>query len=131
MGHIQSTDCGIFTFKFLQRGNIALSPSERLYASLIDATHLISQLEHYLVGNKKAINTLNQGVVEICCLEGHTELLEHFVIQDYEDVPVWKNVLKFIASTSVEESAAAGHCLSVLTKRGKFYNHFNCLDKVT
>lgn len=72
----------------------------------------------YNTANRQAVNTLNQGIVEICCLEGHTELLEHFVKQDYEDVPVWKQILKFISSPSEEEATAGGHCLSELTKPG-------------
>ena len=79
----------------------------------------------HFAANKRATNTLNQGVAEICCLEGHTELLEHFVKQDYEEVPVWKNILKFISSSSEEEAAAAGHCLSVLTKPGGYCKRSN------
>ena len=52
-------------------------------------------------------------------MEGHTELLEQFVVFDLPEVPVWKNMLKLIGSSSIEESAAAGHCLGVLTKPGK------------
>lgn len=51
-------------------------------------------------------------------MEGHTELLEHFVQLNHADVPVWKLMLKLISSTSEEESACAAHCLGVLTKPG-------------
>ena len=67
----------------------------------------------------KAINSLNHGIVEICCMEGHTALLEHFVKLDHHEVPVWKNILKLIGSSSEEEAAASASCLAVLTTPGK------------
>lgn len=51
-------------------------------------------------------------------MEGHTELLEHFVKLDHPDVLVWKNMLKLIGSVSEDESAAAANCLAVLTTPG-------------
>jgi len=71
------------------------------------------------LANLIAKNTLNHGIVEICCMEGHTELLEHFIKLAHEDVPVWTHMLKLVTSTSEEEAAAAGNCLAILTKPGR------------
>lgn len=67
-----------------------------------------------------AKNSANHGVVEICCLECHTELLEYLIKQNHKDMSVWKSILKFCSSSDEDEAESAGRCLSILSKPGKF-----------
>lgn len=69
--------------------------------------------------NMKAINSQNHGVVEICCMEGHTDLLDFLVKEDHKDLPVWQKILKFCSSSEADEAEAAAKSLSELTKAGK------------
>jgi len=56
----------------------------------------------FLAANLKVLNGYNHGIVEICCIEGHTELLQYLVKIDNPDIPVWKNILRFCSSTDEE-----------------------------
>jgi len=67
------------------------------------------------VGNVSAVNTLNHGVVEICCLENHTEVLQYLVSLKRPELPVWKKMLKFCTSELEDEAESAGRALSTLT----------------
>jgi len=62
-----------------------------------------------------AINNHNHGAVEICALNEYIELLEYFINMNSDLLPVWKNLLRFLASESEEEAKAAGKCLEILT----------------
>ena len=63
-----------------------------------------------------AINKQNHGAVEISALKQHIHILEYFIEKDYEKLPVWKNLLKFISSDTDEEAEGAAHCLMRMTQ---------------
>jgi len=63
-----------------------------------------------------AINNQNHGAVEICANKNFVGLLEHFIKLNNEQLPVWKNLLRFMSSEVEEEAIAAGKCLETLTK---------------
>ncbi|CAH1779553.1 unnamed protein product [Owenia fusiformis] len=64
------------------------------------------------------INSQNHGVIEICALKQYIELLNFFIELDDPKLPVWKNLIRFLASDSDEEGESAGKCLRILTKLG-------------
>lgn len=63
-----------------------------------------------------AVNTQNQGAVEICALKHFIELLEFFIEYNDDKLPVWKNLFKFLTSDTEEEVEAAGKCLRTMTQ---------------
>lgn len=65
------------------------------------------------------INNQNHGAVEICATKQYIELLEFFIEKSYEQLPVWKNLLRFLSSESEEEAEAAGVCLRTLTQKSQ------------
>ncbi|KAL4234650.1 hypothetical protein ACF0H5_006291 [Mactra antiquata] len=68
------------------------------------------------LGSKiNVINNQNHGAVEICAMKQYIELLEYFIEKNYDQLPVWKNLLKFLSSESEEEAEPAGICLRTLT----------------
>ncbi|XP_045192048.2 ankyrin and armadillo repeat-containing protein-like [Mercenaria mercenaria] len=78
------------------------------------------------------INNHNHGAVEICATKQYIELLEFFIEKNYEQLPVWKNLLRFLASESEEEAEAAGICLRTLTLKsseGEINSHWEQLFK--
>ena len=67
-------------------------------------------------GNLEALNTQNHGLVEICCLEGHTDVLEFLESLKRAELQVWKKLLKFCSSDLEEEAECAGKSLCKLTE---------------
>ena len=65
-----------------------------------------------------AINSQNHGAVEICALKQYVDLLEFFIQLNDDNLPVWKNLLRFLSSESEFEAEPAGCCLRTLTQRG-------------
>lgn len=63
-----------------------------------------------------AINNQNHGAIEICAMKNYIHLLEHFIKINNEQLPVWKNLLRFMSSEVEEEAIAAGKCLETLTQ---------------
>ena len=63
-----------------------------------------------------AINSVNHGAVEICAMKQYINLLEYFIELNNDQLPVWKNLLKFVSSESEEEAEYAGICLRTLTQ---------------
>lgn len=61
------------------------------------------------------MNNLNHGLVELCCLEQHYDLLEYLTNLNRPELPVWNILLKFYTSDIEEEALCAGQSLSVLT----------------
>ncbi len=66
-----------------------------------------------------AINTQNHGVVELCAFKQFLPILEYFVELGREELPVWKNLIRFLASDLDEEAEAAARCLQSLTSGGE------------
>lgn len=64
-----------------------------------------------------AVNSLNQGAVEICAVKGFVSLLEYFISLELPSLPVWKNLLKMMVADVEEEVEAAGQCLRALTSQ--------------
>ncbi|XP_052818748.1 ankyrin and armadillo repeat-containing protein-like [Mya arenaria] len=85
------------------------------------------------LGSKiNAINNQNHGAVEICANKGFIELLEHFISMGSDQLPVWKNLLRFLASESEEEAESAGTSLRTLTEpssKGEINPHWEALYK--
>lgn len=78
----------------------------------IEAVHQMIEL-----GSKiDAINSQNHGAVEMCALKSYIDLLNYFIEKDFEKIPVWKNLLRFVTSESDEEAEAAGKSLRTLTQ---------------
>lgn len=50
------------------------------------------------------INSQNHGVVELCAFKEYIDVLEYFIEMDHEKVPVWKNLIKFLASDIDDEA---------------------------
>lgn len=69
----------------------------------------------WLLGDLTAINTLNHGLVEICCLEKHIEVLRYLISLARPELPVWEKLLKFCTSELEEEAESAGQALYTLT----------------
>ncbi|ELU14680.1 hypothetical protein CAPTEDRAFT_224898 [Capitella teleta] len=63
-----------------------------------------------------ATNSQNHGVVELCAFKQFIELLEYFIELNDEKLPVWKNLVKFLASEVDDEIEAAAKCLKTLTQ---------------
>lgn len=63
------------------------------------------------------INNHNHGAVEICASKQFIELLEYFIGKNYDDLPVWKNLFRFLSSETEEEAEPAGICLRTLTSK--------------
>lgn len=75
-----------------------------------------------LIGLGAKINTINNhnhGAVEICATRQYIELLEYFIEKNFEQLPVWKNLLRFLSSESEEEAEPAGICLRTLTLKSQ------------
>lgn len=95
----------------------------------------IDAVEHLMKAGAKVdvINAHNHGAVELCALKQYIEMLEYLIKIDNPQIPVWKNLIKFMSSESEEEAEAAGKCLEILTLPSKeyginekwepFYNH--------
>lgn len=62
------------------------------------------------------INNQSHGAVEICATKQYINVLEHFIKLNRDDLPVWKNLINFLASESEEEAQPAGICLRTLTQ---------------
>ena len=72
-----------------------------------------------------AINSQNHGVVELCAFKHFIEILQYFIDLDHERVPVWKHLLKFLASDLDQEAEAAARCVRTLTQRSNDELHPN------
>ncbi|XP_067933581.1 ankyrin and armadillo repeat-containing protein-like [Watersipora subatra] len=68
-----------------------------------------------LGGKLDAINNVNHGLVEICCMEGHTDVLDYLQNLVRPELPVWNNLIKFCASDLEEEAECAGKAARILT----------------
>lgn len=64
-------------------------------------------------------NSQNHGAVEICAIKEFISLLRYLISLDIPNLPVWKNLLKMMASDLEEEAEAAGKCLRTLTDRSE------------
>ena len=64
-----------------------------------------------------AINSQNNGIVELCAYKHYIEVLKYFIAGDHKRLPVWKNLIKFFSSEIDEECQAAGKTLRTLTQR--------------
>lgn len=79
-----------------------------------------------------AINNQNHGAVEICAMKNYINILEHFIKLNNDQLPVWKNLLRFMSSEVEEEAIAAGNCLETLsheTDEGEINPHWEALYK--
>ncbi len=56
-------------------------------------------------------------MVELCAFKHYIDILNYFIEEDYDTLPVWKNLIKFLGSDVDEEAEAAGKCLRTLTQR--------------
>ncbi|XP_071174964.1 ankyrin and armadillo repeat-containing protein-like [Mytilus edulis] len=95
----------------------------------------IEAVEHLMKAGAKVdtINAHNHGAVELCALKQYIEMLEFLIKLDHTQIPVWKNIIRFLSSESEEEAESAGKCLEILTLGSKadginpkwepFYNH--------
>lgn len=68
-----------------------------------------------IAGNLQAINNVNHGLVEICCMEGHTDLLAYLHELGRLELPVWSKILKLACSELEEEAECAGAAAKTLT----------------
>ena len=64
-----------------------------------------------------AINSHNNGIVELCAFKHYIDILNFFIAENNRKLPVWRNLIKFFASDMDEESQAAGKTLRTLTQR--------------
>ena len=72
-----------------------------------------------LGANVTAINSHNNGVVELCAFKHYIDILNYFIKESHYKLPVWKNIIKFLSSDVDKESQAAGKTLRTLTKRSE------------
>lgn len=77
----------------------------------------IDAVEHLMKAGAKVdvINAHNHGAVELCALKQYIEMLEYLIKINHAQIPVWKNLIKFLSSESEEEAESAGKCLETLT----------------
>ncbi|KAK2180327.1 hypothetical protein NP493_447g01012 [Ridgeia piscesae] len=64
-----------------------------------------------------AMDSSNNGVIELCAFKQFIHLLEYFIELNNDKLPVWKNLVKFMSSDFDEESESASKCLYTLTKK--------------
>ena len=58
----------------------------------------------------------NHGVIEHCTFNQNVQIINYFIELNHEKLPVWKNLIRFLASESDEEAEAAARCLQTLTQ---------------
>ena len=64
-----------------------------------------------------AINSHNNGIVELCAYKHYIEVLNYFIALDNDDLPVWRNLIKFFGSDIDDECQAAGKTLRTMSER--------------
>lgn len=75
-------------------------------------------IEYFIENDAKlnVENSFNQGAIEILLLNKNIDLLQFFIDKNYEDLPVWRKLFRFLLSHSEEEAANAAECLQMLTE---------------
>ena len=64
----------------------------------------------------------HNGAIELCAFKQFIPLLDYFIELNHDKLPVWKNLVKFMASDVDEESEAASRCLFTLTVKLEGYD---------
>lgn len=92
-----------------------LNSTPLLLAVLVDRQDMVELL--LSLGAKiDAVDSQKHGAVELCALKKHIDLLKYFMKLNHEDLPVWKNLMKFMTADVDEDAEAAGKTLYILTK---------------
>nr|XP_033796329.1 ankyrin and armadillo repeat-containing protein-like isoform X2 [Geotrypetes seraphini] len=64
-----------------------------------------------------AVNSQNHGVVEICALHGHVDLLQYFIDMKSPKLNVYRKLITWLDSSNEKKALHAGLVISSLTKR--------------